>query len=469
MICNETEHPPDAGNSTWRKHQKNLNVLSLSQVCRTWRSHITNNAILWTDIAFDASEERSIKAAGIFLKMIEKLDLQFCVYAGFGETVDPGITNLLIELRPLIPRIRHFQYTGKVEGYIRYLDLPADSLYHFIGRVDLVPFSGLMTALHILTTRPGLAADRTAWIASIPNLTCLELEPPYLGQEIPLQPVLDMLRATPRIIKLKLSCFGILSDEAGFGERVTLRHLEILELPYSDFQTAMNHLEIPNAREVVYYGSEYPPEYNTAAPLFRSPHMFANISSFPTYGRKVSEVGVVTALDGSISTFCVNLKTRDGFSLDIRMSWFMPRKSRWEEYIEGSLLGLEEHVSLSTGVFACFFFRIPFSRPPRLPFLLSPHIHHLAIRGGFGEELMRRLASRSGSQSWLPELKRLFIADEVLGLDSRLDTLVSCLRARGTRLTVYIKRECFLWADLVRLGCDVEGSVVLLTVAHSDD
>ena len=82
---------------------------------------------------------------------------------------------------------------------------------------------------------------------------------------------------------------------------------------------------------------------------------------------------------------------------------------------------------------------------------------------------MRRLASRSGSQSWLPELKRLFIADEVLGLDSRLDTLVSCLRARGTRLMVYVKWECFLQADLVCLGCDVEGSVVLLTVAHSDD
>ena len=469
MICNETKHPPDAGNTIWRKHQKNLNVLSLSQVCRTWRSHITNNATLWMDIALDVSEARSVKVAGLFLQMIEELDLQFRVYAGFGEAIDPGIIDLLIKLRPLIPRIRYFQYTGEIEGYIQYLDLPADNLRHFIGRVDPVPFSGRMSTLRTLTTTPGPAADRTAWITSIPNLTCLELEPPCLGQDIPLQPILDMLRATPRIVKLRLSCFGILSDVAGLSERVTLRHLEILELPYSDFQTVANCLETPSAREIVYYGSEYPPGYDTAAPLFRSPHMFANISSFPTRGRNVSAVGVVTALHGSIWVFSVNLKTHDGFSLDIRMSWSTPLETRWEEYIEGSLLGLEEHISLSTGVFAGFFFWIPFSRPPRIPFLLSSRVDHLAIHGGPREELIRRLATRSGPESWFPELKRLFIVGEILGSDTGVDALVSCLRTRGTRLAVYIRCERFLWADLVRLGCDVEGNVVLLSVTQLGD
>ena len=101
MICDETEHPPETGNTTWRKHQKNLNVLSLSQVCRTWRSHITNNTLLWRDIAFDVSEAQSIRTAGLFLRMIEKLDLQFRVYARFGEAVDLGITDLLIKLRQI--------------------------------------------------------------------------------------------------------------------------------------------------------------------------------------------------------------------------------------------------------------------------------------------------------------------------------------------------------------------------------
>jgi hypothetical protein len=469
MICNKTEHTPETGNTTWRKHQKNLNVLSLSQVCRTWRSHVTNNVVLWMDIAFDVSEAQSVKVAGLFLGKIEKLGLQLRVYAGFGEAVDPGITDLLVKLRPLTSRIRHFQYTGKAEGYIRHLDLPADSLRHFIGNVDPVPFSGLMTTLHTLTTTPGLAANRTAWITSIPNLTSLELEPPHLGQEIPLQPILDMLRNTPRIVKLKLSCFGILSNEASLGERVTLHHLETLELPYSDFQTVINHLEMPNAREVVYYGSEYPPGYTTAAPLFRAPHIFANIPFTPMRGRKVSEVGVVTALHGSISTFCINLKTLDGFSLDIRMNWTMPPKNRWEGYIGSSLLGLEEHISLSTGTSAGLFFWIPFSRSPRIPFLLSPHIHHLTTSGGFGEELLHGLGTGTGPQSWFPELKSLFITDEVLVLDAGADTLVSCLRARGPRFAVYIKQEYIPGAELVRLGCNVEGSVVLLPVARLGD
>lgn len=94
-----------------------------------------------------------------------------------------------------------------------------------------------MEALCALTTTSGPAFDRTVWIRTITNLTRLELEPPYLGQKIPLQPILDILWNTPRIIKLKLSWFGILSDEAQLGERVALRSLELLELPHSVFQT----------------------------------------------------------------------------------------------------------------------------------------------------------------------------------------------------------------------------------------
>jgi hypothetical protein len=254
------------------------------------------------------------------------------------------------------------------------LDLPADSLRHFIGKIDPVPFSGVMTALRTLTTTPGPAPDRTTWISTIPNLTRLELEPPYLGQGIPLQPILDTLRNAPRIVKLKLSCFGILSDNAQLGERTTLHYLELLELPYSDFQTIMNHLDLPNAREVIYHGSEYPPGCDIAAPIFRAPHVFANILSMPIYARKVEDMAVFTALNGHILTFGVYLKTSDGFSLDIRMAWSAPPRTGWEEYIEGSLSGLEERISLSAGVSVGFFFWIPFSRSIRLPFLLSPHV-----------------------------------------------------------------------------------------------
>ena len=459
MICNETEHTLDDGNATWRKYQKNLSLLSLTQVCKTWNSHLTNNVVLWTDIAFDVSEARSIGVAGLFLEMIEKLDVQFCVYAGFGEASDPKITSLLTKLRPLIFRIRHFQYTGSVEEYVQSLDLPADSLRHFIGKTDLVPFSGVMTTLRTLTTTPVLAPNRTAWICTLLNLTHLELEPPYLGQEIPFQPILNMIRNAPRITKLKLSCFRIFSDGAQLGERASLHHLELLELPYSDFQTVMNHLDIPNAREVTYHGSEYPPGYDTAAPIFRAPHVFANITSLLIYERKVKDMAAFTFAHGQISTFGMYLKTLDGFSLDIRMTWSMPSRTGWEEYVRNSLLGLEEHTSLSAEVSAGFFFWAPFSRPVRLPFLLSPHVEYLTIKGSIGGQVLRGLAMGSGVLCWFPGLRRLFITSEPLSPETGADALLSCLHARGHRLALYIKGDHIPRENLVRLGCGVEGAI----------
>lgn len=468
MICNETEHAPDDGNATWRKYQKNLNLLSLAQVCKTWNSHLTNNAILWTDIAFDVSEARSIKMAGLFLEMIEKLDIQFCIYAGFGEASDRKITGLLVKLRPLIFRIGHFQYTGSVEEYLQFLDLPADSLRHFIGTTDPVHFSGVMSALHTLTTTPGPAPNRTAWIGTLPNLTHLELEPSHLGQEIPFQPTLDTVRNAPRITKLKLSCFGIFSDGAQLGERVTLRHLELLELPYSDFQTVMNHLDIPTAREVIYYGSEYPPGYDTAAPIFRAPHVFANISSMPIYEWKVKDMAAFTTPHAQNSTFGIYLKTSDGFSLDIRMTWSAPPRTGWEDYIQNSLLGSEERISLSAGVSVGFFFWTPFSRPVRLPFLLSPHVEYLTIEGNVGEQVLCELATGSGVQCWFPGPRRVFITSEALSPETDAGALLSCLHARGHRLALYIKGEHIPRTDLVRVGCSLEGAIFPLPIVIFD-
>ena len=151
MISNETEHPSDPESVALRKHRKNLNVLSLSQVCKTWRFRMINNVVLWRDIAFDISDVRSVEVARLFLKAIEVLeDIRFCVYAGFGTSVDSGITDLLARLRPLTNRIMRFQYTGKVEGYLQHLDLPAPNLCHFVGRIDPILFSGQTNALRSL-------------------------------------------------------------------------------------------------------------------------------------------------------------------------------------------------------------------------------------------------------------------------------------------------------------------------------
>jgi len=419
---------------------------------------MTNDVVLWRDIAFDVSDIRSVEVAGLFLEVVEKFDnMQFCVYAGFGTVIDSGVTGFLARLRPLTSRIMRFHYTGNVEEYLQHLDLPAENMSHFTGKINPILFSGQMNALCGLTTTP--ITNHANWLTSIPNLTSLQLEPPRLGLVLPILPILDLLRSAPRIVNLKLSCFGILSDEGVPDERVALHHLETLDLPYSDFQTLANHLEVPNARAVAFHGSEYPPGYNIIAPLFQAPHLFAHLSSIPTYGRSASEVIISTAPHEQDNTFCISIKTHDGFSLDIKMCWAGCLVNGWEGYIRRSLRGLEEHISLFPGAHAGLYFWTPFSQPLLLPFTHSPRIQQLAIYGGFAAQLLHALAMGSGAQSLFPELKGLVITDGILDPVTCSDALVSCLRARGPDFSVYIKHEYFPWPDLVDLGCCVEGSV----------
>ena len=127
-ICHETEDRSSSfRTSVTRKHLKNLNTLTLSQVCRTWRFHIKNDTTLWKDIAFDVCDTRSIKTAELFLAVMEKADILFAVFIDLYE--DPSrAVGIFTRLQPLTSRISHFESFGVLGECRRYLNRPAENL-----------------------------------------------------------------------------------------------------------------------------------------------------------------------------------------------------------------------------------------------------------------------------------------------------------------------------------------------------
>ena len=141
------------------KHKKNLDIIALSTVCKSWHQHITGSKILFRDIAFDISCEESIVTAGVFLKVLEGTQIPVNVYAHLGEnTSDPMIMKLLALLRPHIEHMVRFNYCGNMNAYRSYFNIPAPNLLYFSDCFDMYPgrgpplFCGQTPRLRALTT-----------------------------------------------------------------------------------------------------------------------------------------------------------------------------------------------------------------------------------------------------------------------------------------------------------------------------
>lgn len=439
-ICVETEDRSSSfRSSVMRKCLKNLNVLTLSQVCRMWRFHIKNDASLWKDIAFDTSNTRSVKTAERFLAVIERTDTVFAVFADLHD--DPYCAvGIFARLQPLTSRISHFEYFGALGACRQYLDRPAINLCHLSGPLDLDPnpvilsnplFSGYTPRLSSLT----MAAVTTCsgWATSLPSLTELELVPKHYGygRMLPFKSLSNILQGVPNLRKLKLSGLGVIVGAKKTADRVTLPHLENLDLNQSDIHTVINYLEMPHLQNITFYGSDYPPGYYELAPVFQAPHFFSQISLTTIFKQEIAEVFLMAGEIGEDQRFWLRLRSSCGrWSLDIRMYWSRVRASGWKGYVERSIVALEKLVTLSSRAQVTLDFQPPFSQPLFIPFFHSPNVYYLTINGGFAEAYFRSL-SLARIYYPLPRLRRFEIMDSLLVTTQVIHAIGFHLHERG--------------------------------------
>ena len=473
LICKTTEDFSRDHTAFSRKYAKNITVLILSQVCRTWRFRISTNASLWKDIAFDVCDHQSVKLAHHSLDVMEKTDALFSVYARLHGDPRPAV-RIFSRLQLLIGRVVHFEYFGELGECGRYLDRPAENLLHLSGPLDLDSqmttifskpiFAGQVPRLRSMAMPSAIQC--AGWATPLSTLTDLELVPPHLGHTIPIVSLFNLFSGLPALKRLKLSGFGVIDDVGYELQQAYLPHLEILDLNQSDIQTLLNHIHTPNLQKTTFYGSSYPPGYAVLAPAFRTPHFFAGFS-FPVLEQEINEVFVMAEGDGGDKRFWMQLVSSSGCSLDVRMCWPKMISQEWKGYVERSVVALERRMVLSPGARASFDFQSSFFRLFLGPFL-STKIRWLTINCGLVEELCSSFAAAATT---LPYLETVEVVDVILARDQVVGALGSHSRARGINLVVYDTRGPLPSSDsfdMLDIGYIMSHSVSLLAEALSE-
>lgn len=443
LICRTTEDFSHTHTPFSRKHAKNITVLTLSQVCRTWRFHINANASLWNDIAFDLCDPPSVKLAHNSLGVMEKTDTLFSVYASLHGDIRPA-ARFFSRLQPLIGRVVRFEYFGELGEFGRYLDHPAENLRHLSGPLDLDPSVSTIFSRPIFTGKVprlrSIAMPSTihcaGWATPLSTLTDLELVPPHLGHTTQFVSLFNLFSSLPALKSLKLSNFGVIDDIGHELQQASLPHLEVVDLNQSDIQTLLNHLYTPNLQKIAFYGSSYPPGYAVLAPVFRTSHFFAGLS-IPILKQEIKEVFVMAEAGGGDKRFWIQLVSSSGCSLDVRMYWPKTISQGWEGYVECSVVALERRMVLSPNARASFDFRSPLPHRFLSPFLSSTRIRRLTINCSSVEGLYDSFVVATTT---LPHLETVEVADVIPPQGQIVGTLGSYLHARGVELVVYDMR-----------------------------
>ena len=423
------------------KHEKNRIIFALSNVCRSWRHHITGCKYLFRDIAFDASSEESIVTAGVFLKMLEGTGAPISVYANLRQPSRPNpmVTRLFARLRPHIPHIVHFEYNGDMAEYRLHLDHPAPNLLFFSDGFDARPGSGLplfrghMPGLRVLTTLS--PASQVVWTTStLLDLTILNLGFLGMGPSVHLGPLLDLLRGSPRLESVIILCFAPVVNPNEALPDVFLPRLHTLGLQHNEFHTVLKHLRIPNVREVFFHGESHPVSGEELNPTFKAPHLFAGFPLLPIFEQPIENLRLETTADGrTYAKFCIRLTADGGFVLRVSLYWVLDAVPLFKDYLKHSVTWLARMVSLTPQAHVELFLahEAPLDTLTYQPFLLVADIGDLTIRGGFAVDVLNKLTTRTGSQHLLPHLKLLNIMDRVQFSDEEgKGALLACLRSR---------------------------------------
>ena len=236
----------------FKKHKKNMFVLSMAHVCRTWRTRLIGLKRIWREISFDIeTQPASARLATLFLTMVEDDDTSLNIYAGFtfGNRPHPALKFLLPKLREQTHRWENFLYWGRLEPYRSYLDLPAPRLQIFSDNPDLSHlYSGQTTQL-FAGHSPILRSLATSALGNWQPATLTRLETLHMwdcNTTASIMSLLSVLRCTPQLEEINIISPNSPLNDCPPDEVVGLLHLRDLKLRNPDFYSIINHLTIPN-------------------------------------------------------------------------------------------------------------------------------------------------------------------------------------------------------------------------------
>lgn len=385
MIAGELEDPPRDGLTiTVSKHQKNLRLILMKSVCKTWKEQLLQSKVLWQDIYFDTTHRATIKMAWLFLNLLE--ESSFNVYAISSPEDLNGNTgvqllakNLLLRLRQNIQNIRHCGLHTPSKELRAYLDLPSSKIsYLNLGDTrESVAFSGnfpVLCELHV-TTSFFSSMDTSPF----PKLTTFSLR----AQDIrtSLLWMLRLLEGMPRLATLRLEDFTDFEMDYDGEPAPKLLDLKTLALTHCDFHVVLSSLTAPNIRNCRISECVLPRHKPTTIYQFLTSPSKMSVTA-TTHKRQGPPSLNISIRNETTTAFYMDL-VDDDHKFTLRSTWARPPYV-WQNFAEQVLAALPTRFRPTTETRLHLSFTGSIPRSLYSPLLQLLHIEELWIQSSSG-------------------------------------------------------------------------------------
>ena len=373
-VCEATEDEGDP-NVVNRKHRKNLNVLSMMGVCRSWNDQIRGLNGLFADIAFDISDHVMVSTAAMFLEIVETQSSNLRVYARclvWGG--DPTVSKVFLSrLRLQSWRFVCFEVEHMTTPFITYFTLPAPRLLRLVHSPVLPEglFSSSFTSLHILDAS---VKKHFPWpTATLSNLIALRLGNSRSTSRFCATSLFDLIGRAHQLEELRLTDFLRFSggSKANPIVRASIKSIHFIQC---NLKFILQHLQFPNATNlrVESYGIGLDGE---PAPPLSSIGYFAPLQAWPIpVLEQHSVTGVTIHIQDCFANniyFTLELKCGEGQAVHFTTTF---RKDDWKTYLQASINEILQRTRLSAKISLSTFHCLPLSpdnTPPGQPPLSS--------------------------------------------------------------------------------------------------
>jgi len=441
-ICEATEDEGDR-NLVERKHRKNLNILSMMGVCRSWNDQIRGLNGLFADIAFDTSRPSTISTAARFLGIIEAQSNNIRVYARciiwFGDETQMAF---LSRLRLQSWRFVCFEVEHMSAPFIAHFNLPAPRLLRLVHTPALPDrlFASSFTNLRVLNAS---VKQHFPWpTATFPNLVTLRLENVHSSRRFCATSLLDLIGYANQLEELRLIDFLRFS---GGSRTKPLTHTSLKSIHFAqcNLKFVLQHLQFPNATtlRVESYGIGLDGELNLPPPKDTS--YFTPLQALPI---PVLDQHVVTGVTIHMQDwftddiyFKISLRCRASRSIDFTATF--RKVDGWEVYFQSSVDEMLRRVRLGARVNLSIFHYFPLSPispptcelplfSPDLPLLRLPQVALLRTDHSLVQNVIQCLADLD--HRLLPNLKcySFDVGTQPASVDLAAPETLACLRSR---------------------------------------
>lgn len=442
-ICEATE---DKGirNIVNRKHRKNLNILSMMGVCRSWNDRIGELSGLFTDIAFDTSDRITISTAARFLETVETQSNNLRIYARCLVWGSDQATSeaFLSRLRLQSWRFVYFEAEHMTAPFVAYFNLPVPRLLRLSHAAVLSErlFSSSFTNLRVLDAS---VKKHFPWpTATLSNLVTLRLENFNSTRTFCAVSLFDLIGRAYKLEELQMTDFLRFSggSKAKPVVRASLKSAHFIQC---NLKFILQHFRFPNAASlrVESYGINLDGE--PALPPSKDIGHFAPLRAWPI---PVLEQHSVTGItihmqDCFISNVYFTLELKCGAGRTINFTTTLRKDDDWGVYFESSINEILRRIRLGTRISLSTFRYLPLSPaaapPGRLtlssldpPLLLLPQVAVLRTDYSLVRSTILRLADLD--HAILPNLKcYLFdVRRQPTETDLAAPETIACLRSR---------------------------------------